>query len=367
VGSNDPDDAISIDGMRLWVHVADVAALAAPDSPLDMEARARGGNLYLPEGTVHMLPPDATAQLALGLQDVSPALSIGIDVDEDGVPVAGEIVPSWVRVTRMSYGEAEANLDDPLLAQLAAMAAVNQARRLANGALELRLPEAKVRVEDGEVIITPLPPLASRHLVREAMLMAGEAVARFALEHEIPMLYTVQSGPDVDDISELQAAETTAEMFAVRRLLKPGRQRTEVSSHAGLGLDAYVQTTSPLRRYLDLVAHQQLRAYLLGAPLLDEEALNARLAAYRAVIGSIRQCERASNNHWTLVSLMRNPDWQGTAVVVEKRGARVAVIVEELALDAELYAERPMEPDQTLTLAVADVDLPQLEARFRLA
>ncbi|MEZ4714840.1 MAG: hypothetical protein R2851_01930 [Caldilineaceae bacterium] len=38
-----------------------------------------------------------------------------------------------------------------------------------------------------------------------------------------------------------------------------------------------------------------------------------------------------------------------------------------LALDAELYAERPMEPDQTLTLAVADVDLPQLEARFRLA
>ncbi|MEZ4714841.1 MAG: RNB domain-containing ribonuclease [Caldilineaceae bacterium] len=162
----------------------------------------------------------------------------------------------------MSYGEAEANLDDPLLAQLAVMAAVNEARRLANGALELRLPEAKVRVEDGEVIITPLPPLASRHLVREAMLMAGEAVARFALEHEIPMLYTVQSGPDVDDISELQAAETTAEMFAVRRLLKPGRQRTEVSSHAGLGLDAYVQTTSPLRRYLDLVAHQQVRAYL---------------------------------------------------------------------------------------------------------
>ena len=367
VGSNDPDDAISIDGTRLWVHVADVAALAAPDSPLDLEARARGGNLYLPEGTVHMLPPDATAQLALGLQDVSPALSIGIDVDEDGVPVAGEIVPSWVRVTRMSYGEAEANLDDPLLAQLAAMAAVNEARRLANGALELRLPEAKVRVEDGEVIITPLPPLASRHLVREAMLMAGEAVARFALEHAIPMLFTAQSGPDVDDISELQAAETTAEMFAVRRLLKPGRQRTEASPHAGLGMDAYVQATSPLRRYLDLVAHQQLRAYLAGAPLLDEEALNARLAAYRAVIGSIRQCERASNNHWTLVSLMRNPDWQGTAVVVEKRGARVAVIVEELALDAELYAERAMDLDQTLTLAVADVDLPQLEARFRLA
>lgn len=365
-GSKDPDDAISIDGARLWVHVADVAVLAKPDTALDMEARARGGNLYLPEGTVHMLPAAATAQLALGLQEISPALSIGIEMDEEGTPLAVEIVPSWVRVERMSYGHAETQLDDPLLARLAEMARVNQARRLANGALEIRLPEAKVRVADGEITISALPPLVSRNLVREAMLMAGEAVARFAVAHEIPMLFTVQNGPDVDEISELQAAETMAEMFAVRRLLKPGRQKPEVAPHAGLGIDYYVQATSPLRRYLDLVAHQQLRAFLAGQPLLDEEALAARLAAYRAVIGNIRQCERASNNHWTLVSLMRNPGWQGSAVVVERRGARVAVIVEDLALDSELYADRNLDLDQRVTLAVSDVDLAQLETRFRM-
>lgn len=72
-GNTDPDDALSWDGERLWVHVADVAALVAPQSEAELEARARGANLYLPEGTVHMLPEEATAQLGLGLQERSPA------------------------------------------------------------------------------------------------------------------------------------------------------------------------------------------------------------------------------------------------------------------------------------------------------
>jgi len=73
-GNQDPDDAISLEGNRIWVHVADVAALVAPDSPLDLEARARSANLYLPETTVQMLPWGVTEQLGLGLAETSPAL-----------------------------------------------------------------------------------------------------------------------------------------------------------------------------------------------------------------------------------------------------------------------------------------------------
>ena len=106
-GSKDPDDALSWHDNRLWVHVADVAALAPPASDVDLEARARGCNLYLPEGTVPMLPPAATQTLGLGLQAVSPALSFGLEVNADGGIVKTEIVPSWVRVTRLTYGEVE--------------------------------------------------------------------------------------------------------------------------------------------------------------------------------------------------------------------------------------------------------------------
>src|SRR5512133_2100822 len=71
-----PDDALSFEprpaGGRLWVHVADVAALVPPGSALDEEARARGESLHLPEGTIHLLPRLVTERLGLGLNDLSP-------------------------------------------------------------------------------------------------------------------------------------------------------------------------------------------------------------------------------------------------------------------------------------------------------
>jgi exoribonuclease II len=77
-GNQDPDDALSLDGDRLWVHVADVAALVHPAGEIEREARARGSNLYAPEGIVNMLPAAITEGLGLGLHEVSPALSIAL-------------------------------------------------------------------------------------------------------------------------------------------------------------------------------------------------------------------------------------------------------------------------------------------------
>ena len=104
---SDPDDAISLDGECLWIHVADAAALIKADSPLDLEARARGANCYLPEIVINMLPSAVTLILGLGLQDVSPALSFKIGVEEDGTPSCLKITPSWIRVQRLSYSAAD--------------------------------------------------------------------------------------------------------------------------------------------------------------------------------------------------------------------------------------------------------------------
>ncbi|MCB0004679.1 MAG: RNB domain-containing ribonuclease, partial [Anaerolineae bacterium] len=106
-GNQDPDDAIAVDGDMLWVHVADVAALVAPDSALDLAARERGANLYLPETTWQMLPTTITERLGLGLAEVSPALSFGMRVLESGDIEDIRITPSWVRVKRISYEEAD--------------------------------------------------------------------------------------------------------------------------------------------------------------------------------------------------------------------------------------------------------------------
>ena len=359
-GSRDPDDALSWENGRLWVHIADVAALVTPDSPADLEARARGANLYLPEGTIHMLPERATAVLALGLTETSPALSFGLDVQPDGTVTHLEIVPSTVRVTRLSYDEAQARLDESPFCELLAIAQAFESRRVANGAVQIDLPEVKIRLdEDGEVEIRPLPALQSRDLVREAMLMTGEAVAQFARDHNIPIPFTTQDAP-----TEIVEGSTPSANFARRRTMTGSQPGNTPGPHAGLGLDQYVQATSPLRRYLDLVVHQQLRAFLRSETVLDEQEVMERVGAAYAVSGDIRYAERLSNQHWTAVHLLRQPEWTGEGIVVDRRGKRDLVLLPALGTETSIYKKEPTPLNAVVEVGLQSVDLPQREAHF---
>jgi exoribonuclease-2 len=363
--SRDPDDAVSLDSDgRIWVHVADPAAVIPPGSPADLEARARGVTLYLPEGAVTMLPAAATDDLALGLSARSPALSFGLRLNEASEIVDVEITPSWTRVVRWSYEEADAALsrgEEPF-ASLYIIAEQYMARRRMNGAIELNLPEVKVWVEaDGTVGLRPLPALHSRDLVRELMLMTGEATAQFAQRHQIPLPFTGQDAPE----EELPELDNLAGAFAARRKMKPGQQRLTPMPHAGLGLAEYVQATSPLRRYLDLTTHQQLRAFLQGGPLLSEAELMERIGATEAIVGDSRRAERLAIAHWTLVYLQQNPEWQGEGVVVDRRGSRDLVLIPELAWETALNLPGTRPLNSLVQLKLHSVNLPEQEAYFR--
>ena len=363
-GSTDPDDAVSWNGERLWVHVADVAALIAADSAADEIARARGANLYLPDGTIPMLPPAATERLALGLSEISPALSFAIEIAGDGTPTVTEITPAWVRVTRLSYESAESQLAAAPLADLLAIAEKNRQRRVTNGALELDLPEVKVRVDDnGIVTIKPILPLKSRTLVREAMLLCGEAVAKFAVANDIPLAFSTQAPPADTDLP----TEGLARMFALRKLLSPAELKGSLGKHFGLGVDGYTQTTSPLRRYGDLAAHQQLRRFLRGETPLSAATLLARIAESGAAAAEVRRAERLSNLHWKLVFLQQNPDWQGEGVVVEIQGKRRRVVIPALDMDVWKQIPGKIALNDTVSLRVIGVDLPRLESHFQIA
>ncbi len=337
------------------MHVADVAALVAPDSSADLEARARGASLYLPEGTAPMLPPQATAQLALGLEEISPALSVGFSLDGDGAVAGVEIRPSRVRVTRLSYAAADAQLDDGPLAPFWALLQRRAARRAVAGAIDIELPEVKIRVSDGDIIIRPLPNLRSRQMVLEAMLAAGEAVARYALEQAIPIPFTTQDAP----LPLVDAPGGMAGQFALRRSFQRSQAAATPGPHAGLGLPHYVQATSPLRRYLDLVVHQQLRAHLGGRPLLDEQALIGRIGAAEAMRGDVRTVERLANEHWTLLYLQRHPEWQGEAVVVEQFGKRSKLLIPELAFETQAYLRGNPPLNTIVRIKATAIDLPQ--------
>lgn len=371
-GNQDPDDAVSLDGDRIWVHVADVAAVITPQSRWDVWARERGTTLYLPEKTVPMLPPDATDLFGLGLSHLSPALSFGIDFNEAYGLRHVDVTPSWIRVTRLDYQQADAILDREPLATLRQMLAAYSARRLAQGATLISLPEAKIRVEEGQVTIESLPRSASRNLVTEAMVLAGESAAKFALQNGLHIPFTAQPPPEqqaterfVMDTSALEP--TMAEMFALRKHLKPSQTLTSAQPHWGLGLEHYARATSPLRRYQDLVVHQQLRALISGSSTLTPEEITQRVGAVEAVTSTMRQAERLSNQHWRLVYLLQQPQWRGTGVVVDRRGRRGQLIIPDLAMEIQMNLADDVPLNAELPLDVASIDLPTLTARFKAA
>ncbi len=251
--TTDPDDALSLEGSnRLWVHVADVAAIVLPDSPADLEARNRATNLYLPEMTVPMLPTETSERLALGIHDSSPALSFGLNLDSEGGIIGLEIVPSWVRVSRLSYEQAENMLDTLPFKGLLSLAQNNDARRKRNGAVNIELPEVDGHVEEGEIVFRPVRALRSQMLVKETMLMVGEAVADYASREGIPCVFSTQKATQIPALPDGLAG-----MYALRRLMKRGQLKSLPARHSGIGLDMYTQVTSPIRRYQDLIVHQQ--------------------------------------------------------------------------------------------------------------
>lgn len=359
--SRDPDDAVSFDGRDVWVHVADPASAVLPGSPADREAADRAATLYLPEGSIPMLPDSALERFGLGLSGRSRALSVRISLEPDGSVREAEILPSFVKVTRLSYGQADPLLGSGPLAELDRIAAIRSAARAAAGAVDIAIPEVRVWVDSGEPRIDPIPGFRSSAVIREMMVLAGEAAARWAFDRSLPFPYYSQEAPQ--DAAALPPG--LAGEFAKRRLMKAGMAGPQPRAHRGLGVPFYAQFTSPLRRYSDLLAHHQARAFLDGRPPLEADEISALLGRAAAAAGLLRQTERASQLHWTLVWLGRRPGWTGTGIVVGN-GTPPSVYVPSLGLETRVKLGREKLND-SVELRLTGVDLARQEARFEAA
>ena len=361
-GTEDPDDALALEilpaGFRLWVHVADPVPWDTPEAGLEAAARARGSSIYLPEGTIPMLPPELVAQIGLGLKEVSPALSFRLDFNHKSELIASEVIPSWVKVTRLSYEQA--SLTPPVgLAQLPELAGLLRKQRQENGASELFLPEVRITVREGQVSLTSLPPLPARDWVKEAMLAAGNAAALWAWEREIAFPYSSQEPP-----SREISADGLAGMYAQRRSTRRASVSTRPAPHAGLGLGMYSQVTSPLRRYPDFLAHLQIHAALKNQRTLSNAELVEKLAEADQGLEKARAAELASRKHWSLVYLMQEKIELVGGVLVERQNHRGTFLLPELGLEAETTLNQDLPLNTDLELKVLEVDLPSLTLRL---
>jgi exoribonuclease-2 len=375
--SHDPDDAVSLEGDALYVHIADPAASILPGSPADLDARGRGATLYLPEGAVPMLSGEALARYALGLTAdegggvsgaPNPALTFKLRLAASGAIEDVEIFPSLIRVTRLSYAQADALLfaadagseTGAGLTGLLRAAYRNRERRVAAGAVMIDLPETHIAVGEKTISIERIETHTSALLVQECMLLAGEGAALWALRQRLAFPFVSQETGDLPG----EPLPGMAGSYQLRRCMRPRTLSVKPGLHWGLGLEQYTQVTSPLRRYTDLLAHQQIRARLQGREPLDADAVLLALAAGEAAAAATVQAERASRAHWTAVYLLDKKDSRWEGVVLEKKGSRAVAAIPALGLETQVAAGSGAAPNDTLELALASVKIPESEMVF---
>ena len=370
------DDALSLrvdpDGARVvGIHVADPSAFVEAGDALDVEAQGRCTSHYMPDARIAMMPPEISERAAsLVPGERRPALSFLARFSEAGERLGWEIVPSVIlNRRRMSYEDANRCIQDfragtEAAPECAAIGALSQIagrlerERIERGAVRIVAPEVEARPAPGGGIrlLRVDPDRPGRRLVAEMMVLAGSIAAEYCVGHNVPVLYRRQAPPE-EKIAPLELGSyDPVAVRRARRAMRRGEVGTQPGPHSGLGLPAYVQATSPLRRYQDLVAHRQIAAHLSGASLpYDLPALQRIAASSEEAERQARTAERGVNEYWLLRYLEGHVGREVEAIIVEAGPRRAELELCETLLPATVPARPGLVPGQMIRVVVERV------------
>jgi exoribonuclease-2 len=367
------DDALTLvisgNEMLVGIHIADVSAFVAKGDLLDAEASRRCSTIYLPAVRVRMFPERLSTDLvSLNAGVPRPAFTVEVRFDHQGNRLGYRIALSTIRVqTRLSYDQADEAMQsgDATLQALHRIAQQLHDSRAARGAITFRRPELKIRVQGDEIEVKKINPNSpSRFMVSEMMILANGLAADFASTNSIAVIYRTQEPREALAVEDTPLVEALA-FERLRKTFKRSRLSLTPGLHSGLGLTAYTQASSPIRRYSDLVTQRQFTAMLNGLPVPHpREELLQILATSEAAEQEIRSLEDRSTQYWLLEYLARHKkDETLNAIVLDAKGS---IELEDYYLRSRLSTIRN-KPGDVIQVQIETIDPGKSEVRFRLA
>lgn len=310
--AKDFDDALSFQTtsdpniVEIGVHISDVAAYITPKSDLDKKAFLRGFTSYLPGRTLPMLPKTLTKLISLQENQISCAHSVMLKMDVN----TGNVIEfyrchSKIKVDkRLDYAIVQKFIETPQelasewtpdFAQkmskiIQVTNLMRKVRQKTEEFLDLAIPEVRIICDENSNTINSIVKKVQKEadfVVEECMLMANSLVGNELIEKGIPGLFRIHPMPEPEKLMDF--SETIHDLFdfypgdlstrtncnnfikklpdneekpiilnLFLRSLPRASYSEKVEIHFGLGKNRYSHFTSPIRRYTDLVLHQQL-------------------------------------------------------------------------------------------------------------
>ncbi|MGD9239574.1 MAG: RNB domain-containing ribonuclease [Desulfobacterales bacterium] len=342
-GTLDFDDALSIekkgDSFRLGVHIIDVGHFIQKGDVVDQEALSRGSSIYMPDQKISMLP----AALAEGLCSLKagqlrPAISIMIDLSPLAEVMGYEIFPSLIKVKhQLTYYDvnvdAEENRNILILRDIAEKF---RKKRLDARAVQITVPEINVWVNEKRDISVNRINRESpgRMLVSEIMIMANWLMAKYLKEQRLAAIF--RSQPEPRERLYKNNAGTLFQNWMQRRLLSRFILSANPDWHSGLGLDAYVTATSPIRKYSDLVTQRQIRASLGLEEAYTAEQVTEIIQLLEVPMNYVGRFQFSRHRYWLLKYLENQIGQKEEAIVLHKTRRNYQILLTQYMLECDM-------------------------------
>jgi exoribonuclease II len=357
------DDAFSLtplpDGrIRVGIHIAAPALGFGPGSPRDAVARDRLSTVYMPGHKITMLPQEVIDAFSLAEGSARPACSLYLDLELRGdelqienretrverVPIVRNLRHHEVEPLDAAFEQGRTRDDIPYARELTTLWRFALGLEKARGkpakagerpdysfAISGRGDEARVAINERRRG-TPLDKV-----VAELMIHVNSSWGKLLDERDVAAIYRVQSGGKV-------------------------RMTTSAQLHQGLGITHYAWTSSPLRRYVDMVNQWQLLALLRGeaAPFSrNSDLMLSAVHDFEATYAAYDEFQRRMEHYWCLRWLIQER--------VEIAGAEVVrenlVKFDGLPLYTRVASLPALDPGTGVELGITSVDLVDVDLR----
>jgi exoribonuclease II len=355
------DDAFSVEKLpngnwRIGVHIAAPTLGIAPNSPIDAIAAQRMSTVYMPGDKITMLPDNVVQAFTLCADKVCPALSLYVEADAETLAVVG----SESRIERLHIA---ANLrhdtleplfnEETLAAGKLDYAYAPELKLLWNFAQKLEATRGKSADNSTQQIDYTFDVKNDRvtigyrlrgspidKVVSELMILANSTWGKLLDDNNVAGIYRTQNNGKV-------------------------KMSTVAAPHQGLGVAHYAWSSSPLRRYVDMVNQRQIISVLRGeAPAYarNDTALFAILSSFDTAYTTYNEFQRDMERYWCLRWLIQENVKQISATVLRENLVKLA----DIPLIGRIPSLPETPPNTKVGLEIGQIDLLDLnfDARY---
>jgi exoribonuclease-2 len=383
------DDALSLQGLgtgtvTVGIHIAAPGLALTPGSAIDQLGRARLSTVYMPGYKITMLPDSVVQAYTLIEGRACPAVSLYVTFSEDTLDVQHTetrlervnilanlrhdqldqtITREWLEADS-AITPSDLPVDRATLAFFWRLAQTLKARReVVRGKPEnFNRPDYSFKLDRSS---NDAPPTGEETvligirqrgapldlMVAEAMILANSTWGQWLASLGVPGIYRSQAS------------------------MAPGvkvRMGTKALPHAGIGVPSYAWSTSPLRRYTDLVNQWQIIACAkhgataaLAAPFKPKDAeLFSIISGFDAAYSAYNSVQSSMERYWTLRHVQQQGITELDASLVKEMGGGIWLVrADSLPLMFSVMGAQGLLRGARVRVQLGEIDLMALDVK----